>query len=264
MTASVADNALLLEVIAGPDGIDTRQQSARTDRYAAAAERDAAGLRVGVLEEGFPEAIETGVERAVRATADTLSGVGVHVESVSIPSHPELGAAAVPFLILGGFELVSGGGFATHSNLPVPFGLAEAFERWREHADAMPVNVKTMLLAGAVAQHGGARAQYAKALRLRAAARATYDQALRNLDALLMPTTTCTAPPLPALDANAFESFAAGGAGIANTSQFDVSGHPAISVPCGEAAGLPVGCMLVGRHCDEAILYRLAAAIERA
>ncbi|MEE2662472.1 MAG: amidase [Myxococcota bacterium] len=263
MTTNVADNALLLEVIAGPDGIDTRQQYVRTDRYAAAAGRDAVGLRVGVLEEGFPDSVEPGVERTVRASSETLAGAGAHVEAVSIPSHPELGAAAVPFLILGGFELVCGGGFATHANLPVPFGLAEAFERWHEHADAMPANVKSMLLAGAIAQRSGSRPHYAKALRLRAAARAAYDQALRSLDALLMPTTTCTAPPLPAPDANAFEVFAAGGAGIANTSQFDVSGHPAISVPCGEAAGLPVGCMLVARHCDEAILYRLAAAIER-
>ena len=46
------------------------------------------------------------------------------------------------------------------------------------------------------------------------------------------------------------------------TYTIDVSGHPAISVPCGEVEGLPVGCMLVGRHGDEATLYRLAAAIE--
>ena len=77
-----------------------------------------------------------------------------------------------------------------------------------------------------------------------------------------MPTTPKTAPALPGPDANVGERFAAGGDGVANTAQFDVSGHPAISVPCGEANGLPVGCMLVGRHGEEATLYRLAAAIE--
>jgi amidase len=263
MTANVADNALLLEVLAGPDGIDTRQQHVRTDRYAAAAERGAEGLRVAVLDEGFPENTEPAVASNVKAAVETLAKQGVHAENVSIPSHPDLGLVAVPFLILGGFELVRGGGFATHANQPVPFGLAPVFERWREHADGMPANVKTMLLGGALADRHGGRVQYAKAIRLRAAARATYDEALRGFDALLMPTTPCVAPPLPPPNANAFEVFAAAGAGVANTSQFDVTGHPAISLPCGDADGLPVGCMLVGRHCDESTLYRLAGAIER-
>jgi amidase len=85
---------------------------------------------------------------------------------------------------------------------------------------------------------------------------------MAGLDALLMPTTPVTAPRLPGPDASALELFAAGGAGIANTMQFDVTGHPAISVPSGETEGLPVGCMLVGHRWDEAVLYRLAAAIE--
>ena len=154
------------------------------------------------------------------------------------------------------------GGFPRHANLPVRFGLPEAFATWQADADRMPVNAKTMLLAGAVAAGAGGYRHYAKALRLRRAARAAYDRALEGLDALLLPTTTRTAPPLPGPDAGVVELSAAGGDGVANTAQFDVSGHPAISVPCGDADGLPVGCMLVGRHGDEATLYRLAAAIE--
>lgn len=262
MTASVGDNALLLEVLAGPDGVDTRQHEVRTDRYAAAAAGDAAGLRVGIVAEGFPEDTDAGVEKRVREAADVLAGSGVHVEAVSIPEHLWIGSVGVPLLILGGFELVRGGGFATHASLPVPFGLPEAFERWHDHADAMPVNVKTMLLGGALIDAAGGRALYAKALRLRAAATATYDRAMDRLDALLMPTTPVPAPRLPTPDANAFELFAAGGGGIANTMQFDVTGHPALTVPCGKTDGLPVGCMLIGRRWDESTLYRLAAAIE--
>jgi amidase len=262
MTATVADNALLLDVLAGPDGIDTRQQQTRTDRYAAAAARDASGLRIGIVREGFPEETDPGVEVRLREAAETLAARGVHVEEVSIPEHVSIGGAGSPLLLLGGYELVRGGGFATHANLPIPFGLPDAFARWREHATAMPPNAKAMLLAGAAAEVSGGRALYAKALRLRSAAISTYDRALRGLDALMMPTTPTTAPRLPAADADAFARFAAGGAGVANTMQFDVTGHPAISVPCGESEGLPVGGMLVARHWDEATLYRLAAAIE--
>ena len=50
----------------------------------------------------------------------------------------------------------------------------------------------------------------------------------------------------------------------ANTAVFDTTHHPALSVPCGRIDGLPVGMMLVGRHFDEATLYRLAHAFEQA
>ena len=262
MTASVADNALLLEVIAGPDGVDTRQQNARVGRYVEAAAQTPEGLRVGILEEGFPEGTDPGVEQSVRQAAESLAARDVEIQSTSVPEHLSLGIAMVPLLVLGTYDLMRNGGFANHANLPVPFGLPEAFEAWHAHADSMPVNVKAMLLVGAVARASGGPRHYAKALRLRDAARATYDGALEGLDALLMPTTPKTAPPLPGPDASVAERFAAGGDGVANTAQFDVSGHPAISVPCGEVDGLPVGCMLVGRHGDEATLYRLAAAIE--
>lgn len=261
MTATVADNALLLEVLAGPDGVDTRQRGVRTARYAEIAGRDAAGLRVGVLEEGFAPA-DPEVASCVRAAAERLSAAGVEARSVSVPEHAAVAVAALPFLVLGGFEIARGLGFASHANQPVPFGLPEAFARWHAYADGMPVMLKTMLLGGAVADAKGGRLLYAKALRLQQAARDAYDRALAGCDALLLPTTPCTAPRLPHADAEPAELVAASSRGIANTSQFDVSGHPAVSVPCGEIAGLPVGCMLVGRHFDEATLYRLASAIE--
>ena len=48
----------------------------------------------------------------------------------------------------------------------------------------------------------------------------------------------------------------------ANTCSFDVSGHPAFTLPCGRKSGLPIGLMLVGRHFDETTLIKLASAIE--
>ena len=49
-----------------------------------------------------------------------------------------------------------------------------------------------------------------------------------------------------------------------NTCPFDVSGHPAVTLPCGKVDGLPIGMMLVGRHFDEAMLVRAAEAFEKA
>ena len=264
MTANVSDNALLLEVLAGPDGVDTRQQGLERSAYRFDLNQDIAGLRIGVVSEGFPEDVEPGVDQRVREAASRLTEGGATVETVSIPEHLWIGSVGAPLLLLGGFEAVRGCGFTTHANMPVLSGLPEAFARWSEHAASMPVNVKAMLLGGALLDNPGGRALYAKSLRLRAQARAIYDRALDRFDALVMPTTPVTAPRLPSEGAGFLELYAAGGGGIGNTMQFDVTGHPALSVPCGQSDGLPVGCMLIGRYWNESVLYRLGAVIEAA
>ena len=93
--------------------------------------------------------------------------------------------------------------------------------------------------------------------------RETYNESLAKFDLLLMPTTPMKATPLPPPDASlalycqrAFEM-------LGNTSPFDVTGHPAISIPCGMSEGLPVGLMLVSRHYGESTIYQAAHAFEQ-
>ncbi|MEJ2132631.1 MAG: amidase family protein, partial [Gammaproteobacteria bacterium] len=84
-------------------------------------------------------------------------------------------------------------------------------------------------------------------------------------DLLLMPTTPMAATPLPASDASKSEIIQRAFEPIANTAAFNVTGHPAFSMPCGETEdGRPIGLMLVGRHFDELTIYRAAYAFERA
>ena len=80
-----------------------------------------------------------------------------------------------------------------------------------------------------------------------------------------MPTTRMMASKIPPPDANYETIMGHSWEQIGNTAQFDVTHHPAISIPCGLGEGeRPVGLMLVGRHWDEATLYRAADAVERA
>jgi amidase len=111
-------------------------------------------------------------------------------------------------------------------------------------------------------QHGGR--YYAKAHALRRRLTAAYDAALAQYDVLVMPTMPITAPALPPKDAPLRVSFGAAGEMVCNTAQFDVTGHPALSTPCGMVGGLPVGLMIVGRMNDEATIYRVAQALESA
>ena len=78
-----------------------------------------------------------------------------------------------------------------------------------------------------------------------------------------MPTTPMKALALPAPEAGPDEVVANAFAPVVNTSAFNWSHHPAISVPCGLGDGLPIGMMLVGRHFEEALLYRVAHAFEQ-
>ena len=94
--------------------------------------------------------------------------------------------------------------------------------------------------------------------------RAAYDAALRDVDVLLMPTTPQKAQPLPDPADGVIEWCRRATEMFANTCPFDVTHHPALSLPCGMSEGLPVGLMLVGRPFDEATLYRVGSAYERA
>lgn len=78
-----------------------------------------------------------------------------------------------------------------------------------------------------------------------------------------MPTTPQKAQPLPREDAPVAEYFGRANEMFGNTAPFNATGHPALSLPCGDADGLPIGLMLVGRHFDEATVYRTAHAYEQ-
>ena len=104
---------------------------------------------------------------------------------------------------------------------------------------------------------------YARAQNLRPRLTAAYDLAFKDFDLLLMPTLPMTAPPIPAADAPAAEIVTRALEMVPNTPAFDLTGHPSITIPCGEVDGLPVGVMLCGRHFEESTVYRAAHAYEQ-
>ena len=104
---------------------------------------------------------------------------------------------------------------------------------------------------------------YGKAINRVRTVRAGYDAALTLYDALLMPTTPMKAQPLPDPGCSVTEWCRHATEMLANTCPTDATHHPAISVPCALSEGLPVGLMLIGKHFDEATLYRLAYAFEQ-
>jgi amidase len=265
MTATVADNALLLEVLAGPDGLDSRQHDVKMTSYTDKLNQGVERVRIGVLREGFGHPnCEPDVEAKVRAAAERFAKLGAVVTDVSVPDH------ALGFAVWAGIRndscpvmfLETNGAGMSHEGVYVP-ALGEAAGRWHGHTDEFADTVKIALLFGkyTFGRYGGR--YYAKAQNLRRRLRAAYDAALATHDLLLLPTTVMKAQPIPGPNAPPEEITRRSWEATRNTCPFNVTGHPAISIPCGIHDGRPIGVMLVGRYWDEATVYRAAAAFER-
>ncbi|MGH0032715.1 MAG: amidase [Myxococcota bacterium] len=264
MTADVASNARMLGVLAGPDGIDARQSGAPGEDYEAALARGADGLRVGVLAEGFEGGDAAApVEDCVRRAAEALAGLGCAVEEVSVPEHRSAAPYTLPLLVEGSFHTLEGRDGLASAPGVYPEGFMDRVRAWHASADLLAPGPAVFGLLGALVNRKYGRRYYARAARWARHLQSLYDAALQRVDCLLMPTAPHVAPPLPAEDAGVLERFSASIATGQNTAVFDATHHPALSVPCGTVDGLPVGMMLVGRHLDEATLYRIAHAFER-
>lgn len=264
MTRSVTDNALLLEVIAGPDGEDPRQHGARTGPYRAALGAPLAGLRIGVLREGFGiPGGEPEVDDCVRAAAGRLGALGARVSEVSVPVHTIAGGVTFAALqgMIASMFLLDGAQLEHH--VAVDEEYVERQRAWRANTAALPPNIRLMLIVAEHLRRTHGFGCFARAMNRVPLIRSAYDEALRAVDVLLLPTTPMTAPPLPRPDAGVDELIGAAFAPVANTGVFNHTHHPALSLPCGTHAGLPVGMMLVGRHFEEATLYRAAYAFEQ-
>ncbi len=265
MTATVEDNALLLEVLAGPDGLDPRQYGAPSKPYREAIGRDVSKLRVAVVDEGFGHANSAEASDAmVREAAERFRGLGATVERVSIPLHSMGLAIWLPIGAEGAtMQMMLGNGFGFNWQGLYVNSLLDAHSNWRNRADELSETLKNTMLLGhyMVTRHRGH--YYAKAQNLVRRLRAAYDAVLSDYDLLLMPTLPMPATKMPGADAPITEIIQSGLEMIANTAPFDCTHHPAMSIPCGMADGLPVGAMLIGRMNDEETIYCAAGAFER-
>lgn len=264
ITANVADNALLLEVIAGADGFDSRQRSLQVDEYTAALGSGVGDLRFGVLTEGFGQpGFEPHVDAAVRAAARRFAELGAKVSEVSIPEHRSAGVLAGPIFQSAFVQMFYTEGMGVGSEDLRDASLADRVRSTRDRGDELPDTVKTLLFGTEIIRRRYGWRYYAKAMNQVRNIRASYDDRLRDIDILLLPTTPMSAPKLPGPGAGRSEWVAAAFAPTANTQPFNFTHHPALSIPCGTHQGLPIGLMLIGRAWSEATLYRAAHAFEQ-
>lgn len=265
MTMSVRDNALLLEAIAGPDEFDPRQIAVRVTPYVEGLDRGIKGMRIAIVREGFglPNS-EPDVDAKVRAAARVFQSLGAAVDEISVPAHALGGAAWTPVGIDGlTTTVLKTQGFGSGRLDYYMTSMMEWLHARRDRINEVPPNVKLFTLVGSYIIERYGYAYYGKGVNRVRTVRAGYDAALARYDALLMPTTPMKAQPMPDPGCSVTEWCRRATEMLTNTCPTDATHHPAISVPCAMSDGLPVGLMLIGKHFDEATLYRLAYAFEQ-
>ena len=265
VTATVADNALFLEVLAGEDGLDPRQYGPRIHPYTEALGRGCAGLRIGVLKEGFhrPES-EADVDRKVLDAAERIRGLGAHVLEVSVEEH--LFAldlwTAIAVEGLQSLMMRGNGSGTNYRGLFLP-SMIDRVATWRHRADELSHSLKTCMFLGEHFQDACRGRYYGKAQNLMRHVTRKYLEALEAVDLLLMPTVPMKAQPIPPADCSVALCVQRAFEMVGNTAPFNAAGLPAMSLPCGLAEGLPIGMMLVGPRYGEMAIYRAAHAFEQ-
>ena len=253
---TVADAALLLEAIAGPDPLDSTswpEPLAPIDVRA-----DVAGLRVGLVRELSGEGIAPDVAARVAAAADALGAAGAKVDEVSVP-----GARYA----LSAYYLIAPA--EASSNLArydgVRYGLrvarddiSETYGATREQG--FGAEVKRRIMLGTYALSAGYYdAYYGQAQRARTLLIRDFAAAYEQFDVLLSPTAPTTAFELGAKTADPLAMYLSDVCTIPT----NLAGHPAISVPFGVGVdGLPIGVQVLAPALGEAVMFRVAAALE--
>ena len=266
MAASTSLLTDALRILAHPDGLDLRQDPSRPALdWTSTLHHGVAGMRIGVIREGFGTRLsDPAVDEVVLDACERLASMGAHLCAISVPEHT-LGAdlAMVATLQSGVPDLLAGNTGQVPSALWGDPGLVEQFAgRRARHPEWVADTVRLAATAGA--HTGGRPAGWwsAVALHLAGELAAAYDRALTEVDVLITPTVPYAPPPLPDRDTPRGRWIGSALDMIGNTGGFNLSGHPAISVPAGLVGGLPVGVQVVAARAADRRCLQVAQALQ--
>jgi len=265
LARDVETAARVLDAVSGPDDGDPSSAHARrlsgTAAEAVAEPPDPGELSLGLPEELFADHVSAAVERRTRAVAAALEDAGATVEPVALPTV----TTAVHV-----WNAVTNAEFAdTLAREMVPVRRRAGLDpTWQDAAGAAlraragefgSVVRRKALVGAALLEHRPR--EYVRARGLCDRLYGEFAAALEGHDALLAPTMPVTAPRLGAWGSEAYSG--ADSVPLAyNTRPADLAGVPAVSVPGGEAGGLPVGVQVVGDRYEDHALLGVARAVE--
>ena len=258
---TAADAALLLDVICGGDSRDMTSDPTLARPCAGREVRDLSGLTVGLPVECFGEGLDVQVRAAVEGAAKALGALGATVCEVSIPSLPY---ALPAYYVISSAEASSN--LARYDGVRYGYrardcaSLDELYRKSRQ--EGFGAEVKRRILLGTFALSSGYQDQYyLRALKARELLRHEAAQALERCGALLSPVSPTPAYRLGEKTGDPMEMYL----GDIYTVPANITGLPAVSIPCGRSSeGLPIGMSLMGARDSLPLLMDAAIAYERA
>lgn len=238
LTRSVEDMAITMQLIAGYDRLDPASVDLPVPDYRAGLEGGVAGLRIGVPRAFFAKALAASPEMlaAFDRTANALRAAGAVVEDVELPDYVQFNAC--------GRTILTAEAYAVHEqDLKMRLG------------DYGAIFVQRVVLGATLTA-----ADLVQAFRLRQELTNAVNDVLGRYDALITASALAAAPRFDAIADPNISSLAP-----MQTLPFNVTGHPAMSVPTGKGeGGLPLSLQIVGRPFDEATVLRIGRTIEQA
>lgn len=260
ITKSVADAAIALEILAGQDSKDATTGSAPIEKYSENLRTDLKGLKIGIPREYFVEGLDAGVEEVIRAAIDQLKKLGAEIVEISLP-HTEF---AVPtYYVVASSEISAnmarfdGIRYGPTIKNEDAANLVEMYfkNRTRGFGD----EVKRRIMLGTFALSAGyADKFYKKALSVRTLIKKDFDDVFTSADLIAAPVAPTTAFKLGEKIDDPVQMYLAD----IFTAPASLAGVPAISIPAGFSANLPVGLQLIAPQFAEAKLLAAAHAFQ--
>ncbi|HLF18534.1 MAG TPA: Asp-tRNA(Asn)/Glu-tRNA(Gln) amidotransferase subunit GatA, partial [Candidatus Omnitrophota bacterium] len=263
ITKDVADNALLLGIIAGYDPRDSTSANVPVPDYTKSLVKDVKGLKIGIPKEYFIEGLDTQVKEAVMKAADVLKSLGARFNEVSLPHTPY--AVATYYIVataeassnLARFDGVQYG----LRKVPAQRRKSPIVDMYEETRDAgFGAEAKRRIMLGTYSLSSGYYdAYYLRGLKVRTLIKRDFENAFKNFDAILTPTAPTTAFKIGEKTDDPLSMYLSD----IYTISANLSGIPAISIPCGfSKEGLPIGLQLMAKPFNEEMLFRIAYAYE--
>ncbi len=261
VTKSVADSALVMNVIAGHDPRDSTSAPYPVPDYTRSLIPDLKNLRIGIPREYFVEGMQEEVRTSVQAAIYKLEELGAEIDwEVSLP-HTKYALAA--YYILAPSE--ASANLARYDGVKYGFSYQDTNNMWeameKTKQFGFGAEVKRRIMLGTYALSAGYYdAYYLKAQKVRTLIRREFDQAFEKYDALVTPTS----PTVPFKIGEKVDDPMQMYLSDVCTLPINIAGIPAISVPAGFADGLPIGMQIIGKPFDEETVLHIAFAYEQA